>query len=131
MTHLTRRQALVYLGGIAVAGLIPGTAIQATPSRSVVTAAMELFGKLETRVSAALIGQAYLRRYPSENNAETLLHALDFMVGRNPADADVTVLARWYAERISQDFESVNVVNVDGWVLSRTEARVFGLLSLQ
>lgn len=131
MKHLTRRQALVFLGGIAAAGLIPGAAIQATPSQPVVTAATRLFGKLATRASAAMIGLAYLRRHPAEHNAETLMRALDFIDGLDLQGGDTRLLARLYADRVSQDFESVNVVNVDGWVLSKTEARVFALLSLQ
>lgn len=131
MKRLTRRQALVYLGGIAAAGFTPAATVQAAPSQTVVTAAMKLFARPETRASAALIGQTYLRSHPCENNTETLIRALDFMAGYDLEQGDTAVLARLYAQRISQDFESADVVNVDGWILSKTEARVFGLLALQ
>jgi hypothetical protein len=62
------------------------------------------------------IGQTYRNRYPDENSAEILVG----MIGAaNTLDA-----------RIRREFASEDTVLLDGWVLSRTEARQGALFSI-
>lgn len=130
MKNITRRQAFRYLAGAGVVAIIPRIAMPTAGDAFAVKAARRLFGHLESRASAAWIGLEYLREYPSENNIRVLGESLDFLAKydlKNISDQDAMSL---YAERISQDFESGDVVNLEGWILSKTEARVFALLAL-
>ena len=65
------------------------------------------------------LGVAYLATCPEENKIETLQR-----VCAEVQDVSLTSAA------IQYDFECGNVVAVDGWVLSRTEARHCALFSM-
>jgi len=53
-------------------------------------------------------------------------------INGNPIDesADSALVASQLAKKIQQDFQQDKTVVVDGWVLSRTEARQCALFSL-
>ncbi len=72
------------------------------------------------------MGSVYLHQYPEEASV-TLLRA---NLGLEP-DADLRRGARRLARRIQADFESADIVAIDGWRLSRTEARWATLLHLE
>lgn len=68
-----------------------------------------------------VVGEGYLRAVPEEADLATLLAAL-------PApDGDVAAAAR---RRIAADFTNGDTVAVDGWLLSRSEARAAAALAL-
>lgn len=68
-----------------------------------------------------VVGEGYLRAMPEEADLATLLAAL-------PApDGDVAAAAR---RRIAADFVNGDTVAVDGWLLSRSEARAAAALAL-
>ncbi len=67
------------------------------------------------------VGEGYLRAVPEEADLATLLAAL-------PApDGDVAAAAR---RRITADFTTGDTFTVDGWLLSRSEARAAAVLAL-
>lgn len=83
--------------------------------------------------SARRIGKAYLRQYHSNGDVKTLL------CPTSPADPDVCALLeqsdldtarRAIREQIQNDFTHDDLVNVDGWILARTEARICALMAL-
>ena len=76
------------------------------------------------RGSVARIGRAYLQQYPDEANRDTLLRALP--QGWASTDADWSALL----DQIDRDYSSGSVVTLDGWELSRTEARASALSTL-
>ena len=76
------------------------------------------------RGSIARIGRAYLQQYPDEANRDTLLGALP--PGWASTDADWSGLL----DQVGQDYASGSVVTLDGWELSRTEARASALTTL-
>ena len=82
--------------------------------------------------AAARIGRAYLAANPGEANLDTLLAAIDAGLDGEleAANGDrqrvLTVLQR----AVRTDYLRGNSVNVQGWVLSVTEARVYALLAL-
>ena len=78
------------------------------------------------------IGEAYQKQTSNENNKTTLVKLLAMDINGNPIDesADSALVASQLAKKIQQDFQQDKTVVVDGWVLSRTEARQCALFSL-
>jgi hypothetical protein len=81
--------------------------------------------------SAAALGRAYLDRVPAEAEPATLVAGL--FPGLGPA-----ALERWsdgalraaLAQRLAEDFAQSRTVVLQGWVLSRSEARLFAAAAL-
>ena len=83
--------------------------------------------------SARAVGQAYLRNVPQESNACILTDMIlkrgtDLML-RLDALSEKDLIAK-LRDLITDDFTSENTVQVDGWILSRTEARLCALCAL-
>ena len=77
--------------------------------------------------SARVIGSAYLERFPQEAEASTLLDLiLDGLALAEPEAAALGGAALRFrlADRLRSDFADGRVVDVGGWLLSRTEARL-------
>lgn len=132
-TDMTRR---VLLRGIGVLGLAavatPGVASVSPPldPRQARVAADIVRGTVSNVRGAARLGAAYLRTAPDEADLTRLLDAL---TAHNPdlahpgerdmpGDAGSTL-----RRQIVMDFEQDAVVDVDGWILSRTEVRLAAL----
>lgn len=130
MRNFTRRQAIIRIVGTGMAATVPGLVAGASDSGVVQSAVERISSVLESRTNAALIGMKYLRKNPSENNVSILSESLDFIASSELVAVDDIELVRLYTERVSRDFEWGNVVDLEGWVLSKTEARVFALLAL-
>ena len=75
--------------------------------------------------SAAVLGRLYLNRYPEEDSLDTLVLHLRLQT-RNEGFA----IHEHIRSQVRRDFESGNCVRIDGWVLSRTEARACALATL-
>jgi hypothetical protein len=96
-------------------------------------AAERLARLLRHRESARAVGQAYLDRVPRETSAAQLVDhlAAELPAGnqtlREASDSDLRSLL---AASIRSDFENDRVVDVNGWVLSPTEARLYALATL-
>ncbi len=83
-----------------------------------------LSGLFTALPSARAIGAAYLRSCADDGlDAATLAAEL-------PAEVTMTVLRETVAARVRDDFANARVVNVDGWLLARTEARLCALAYL-
>lgn len=76
--------------------------------------------------SAVVLGRLYLKQYPEEDSLDTLALHLQ-LPSRNKefagVDAELGALHAHIRSQVRRDFESGNCVRIDGWVLSRTEAR--------
>ena len=76
--------------------------------------------------SMRAIGEAYLNRYPAERSKNALLGAIQSRSGRvdlptgRPTAAILNRL-------VIEDFSTDDVVYLNGWALSRTEARLAAL----
>jgi hypothetical protein len=74
------------------------------------------------------LGQHYLKLHPEEDSAKRIAHAL---FGDESASVcslfDCAKQRQLVLRRHAKDFRDSNVVVIDGWVLTRTEARVFAL----
>ena len=73
---------------------------------------------------ARQIGRLYLAQFPTESSLATLTRHLELttMYGLNRE-----VIRSRIRQQIGADFEQGNTVNLAGWILARTEARVCAL----
>ena len=96
-------------------------------------AARRLIGVVEEVASAKVIGVAYLRQVPAEHDTAILVRKI---VGRNLASwtvlarADRSLRRSRLQSQIRHDFAEGRVVEVNGWILAKTEARLFSLAAL-
>jgi hypothetical protein len=105
----------------------------ATPADSARAAVGRLVEAVPSPVSAAVIGRRYLLRHPEESETGILVAELErraasrglSLSGRCGAD-----LAKTLAELRRQDFAAGETACVDGWVLARSEARLYALAAL-
>jgi hypothetical protein len=123
--RLTRRG---FLTGLAtgIVGAALGLRLYWTHGRTPVEAA-RLARLLPHADSAARLGQRYLEDAPQEADAMRLVA----LIGIAPAAGKSDAALREHLEtRIRQDFIDGATVTVDGWLLSRTEARLCALVAL-
>jgi hypothetical protein len=124
----SRRQVLEFLGSTLVSTAIGAAAASASVGTrpaglDLTLAARRLFAH---RASAAVIGAHYLAQFDEESSAQALEEAIrQGMPASGKRVDEQSLLAR-----IQKDFEHGDVVKLQGWMLSRTEARLCALLSL-
>jgi hypothetical protein len=125
---LNRRQFLQFGLGLGIAWSI-GTKTLTHSAASPEQIQADLATLLQYQASAKIIGQRYLQHYPQEANIEQLLSliAVDVVSG---ARGDPQELRGRLAQKIRQDFADERVVNLQGWLLARTEARLCALAVL-
>ncbi len=77
------------------------------------------------------LGRKYLAQVPAEGSAGVLLSCLGAEGAPRASDAsDAIEGASEAASRAEQDFQAKKILVIDGWVISRTEARQCALLAL-
>ena len=120
---LTRREMLVV---ISYAGLeLTGTfSSDAFGSEAKLRKAFKRLAKQDAIEALRTVGRLYLDSASDEGDIAALL-------GHLP-DAESVDDAYWemFEERVRADFRAGETVSVEGWVLSRSECRLYGLLSL-
>jgi hypothetical protein len=124
---LTRRHVLVMAAAAAGAVAIGPTGWFGLIER-LVAADVEglLRGLITDREGAARLGRSYLGAHPTEARSGILVSRL---IGpTEPTSA--AGASREVASRIRGDYAADRTVVVDGWVLSRTEARLYALVAL-
>jgi hypothetical protein len=74
-------------------------------------------------------GQVYLKQRPEENNKNKIV---DLLTNKSSVSAtsDAKTVYADMGKKVQQDFEKGEIVIVDGWVLSVTEARQCALYAL-
>ena len=93
---------------------------------------IRLAAVLEDRESAAYVGAAYLRKFPSEASVASLSELLEQRLGRKVRAAGCTEpLQAVVAQQCRTDFDDENFVIVDGWMLAHTEAQICALIALR
>ncbi len=76
----------------------------------------------------AAVGRRYLRDHPDEADVAVLLDALPALGDAAPADPTTQLAV--LRDQVAADYESGDVVEVDGWILALTEARAAALYAL-
>jgi hypothetical protein len=103
-----------------------GHAQQALDSK---TTAM-LTGMFRNIESARTVGNEYLRANPNDADRVLLEGVLSVSSARHRHCVDQPELRAAVVSRVRSDYEFGRVVNVDGWILSQTEARLCALVTL-
>jgi hypothetical protein len=132
--RVTRRQFLL-LSAVFAVPLVPWRSLAgaAAGDRGEPRSTAErLAGLWRHRRSARLIGKAYLEVTPAEASARRLIDAIaeGLEGGLAAIEADPHRLRGALAVRIRRDFEEDRTIQLEGWILSRTEARLLGLAAL-
>ena len=127
---MKRRHLLAGLAGTALMPLGSPTAAAWQPGGQEL--ASRLVAALERPASAVEVGRAYLRQHPEEIDGARLTMALDADLRRRcePVTAQPAQLRRAISRQVRDDFEQGRVAEVDGWILSLTEARLCALAAL-
>ena len=133
---MTRRAVLRLLAGLVLAGwFAPGWAVRRLSAWSRPDPlAARLRSLFADPASATAVGQAYLRAVPDEADERHLMQLIiRQMPGGRAALAGHDANAWRASLRAMQrrDFAEGRTVRVEGWVLSRTEARLCALAALR
>jgi hypothetical protein len=128
--RLSRRDALAggILSAIAVSGagrVAAGAAVSTIPDGSLL---YTLFPDLR---HVSTLSRACLRSFPTTASAGQL-YAWIVPAGRSDTENVVTIaeLRRSIRQRVRRDFDVDDTVQIDGWVLSMTELRMYALAAL-
>jgi hypothetical protein len=93
-----------------------------------------LWKTIADRQSAARLGQAYLDAHPEYHQYNALLTDIEQTLKRQDASISVTAGAEQTASALQRllgkEYARDDVVSVAGWVLSRTEARLYALVAM-
>lgn len=118
-----RRRLLQLLAALAISAPLAITPRAFARTRSAASPGMAaaLRQLLPNAASAAVIGRAYLDRYEEEASPRVLERSIRESLGKQSPDAGVLL------QRIRRDFDTGDTVRLDGWLLSRTEARLCAL----
>jgi hypothetical protein len=126
----TRRFVLLLLGCASGLSLMPrrvqARALRATPDELAATLRTLLYD----RAAARRLGRLYVRQVPAEDDPRILARLTVALPGAQQVDVidlDRTSLRHRLDARVRGDFASGTTVQLDGWVLSRTEARLCAL----
>ncbi|WP_336513820.1 hypothetical protein [Pollutibacter soli] len=89
----------------------------------------KFLSRLFDRETIIKAGQDYLKKNPDENNPDKLVGIL---VDKNSVAElkDEKSVHQYLDEKIKKDFSDGNTVMVQGWILSKTEARQCALFAL-
>lgn len=109
------------LGAASVPVSVKGASRASGPANPVIAVALDAL--ISDRESAAVIGRAYLDRFEQEHSA-TILNT---RIQESMSDAGLAMDSHALLRRIEIDFEHGEIVNLHGWLLSRTEARLCAL----
>lgn len=101
-------------------------------SGSVAAVPVWLPGAVGDADAAARVGRAYLATHPGEAHLDTLLAAIDSALGGEieAANSDPQRMLTALQHAVRAEYLSGESVNVQGWVLSVTETRVYAVLAL-
>jgi len=122
-----KRRDFLGITTVGVAGLAwAGGSAEAAGVARATLAHPHLLDVLRNEHLVAALGRRYREQVPSEHDARALEAAI---LADAPVEASVEP-RRWLADRVQQDFALGETVTIDGWVLSRTEARQAALYSL-
>jgi hypothetical protein len=79
---------------------------------------------------AHVIGEAYLDAVPEEADVTLMLELLEASLGVQADSPPRAALRARLQDRIRHDFERDETIQLDGWILARTEARLCALAAL-
>ena len=127
----TRRTVLAALLTTAAAIILPRRGLTTTAAiAGEAEFVSELRRLVPSPVNARILGLTYLKSFPREHDPRILSALLSDVlspVNSGSAGQPRAALTERAASRITYEFEHEDIVEVAGWMLSRTEARLFAL----
>jgi hypothetical protein len=129
MTTFPRRdfllQALTVCGSALLAPRSLAEGSQATPAARAAAASTAYFGDRADAVRA--IGEAYLRQLGRDTNPESIRAAARGALESIDRARDEQGAIQALVRAVRADFERGRAVQLEGWILSRTEAEICAL----
>jgi len=122
---MERRNFLIGITGVAVVTISGSLYYMSRPVKyDALIIEPQLLSRIWDTDTITSIGNGYMAQTPEENSENALAKALiDDISGSH--DEMVSSLK----QKVANDFKNGDIVMIDGWILSRTEARQCGLLS--
>jgi hypothetical protein len=128
-----RRFLLSSLAGLLV-GAGPWGNCPASETRDPRSEPPEWLELIGDRDAVLRFGDAYLRSYPEESQLSALVSEIEEPIpGDGESDKSAVsqaVSVGMLERRVRDDYRRGEVVSVSGWLLSRTEARLYGAAAL-
>ena len=131
MLDTSRRTVLKVIGTTAAVGLLP-VYLAGCSKVDINSVGAQMMAELDHIDIASEIGAMYIEQAPDLQSATygpvppLLLNKLALTISKK----DLGALSARLREQVNQDFISENVVIVDGWMLSNTEATLCALASV-
>jgi hypothetical protein len=128
MLDTSRRTVLKVIGTTAAIGLFP-VYLAGCSKVDINSVGAQMMAELDHIDIAREIGATYIEQAPDLQSAtytQLLLNKLALTMSKK----DLVALSARLREQVNQDFISENVVIVDGWMLSNTEATLCALASV-
>jgi hypothetical protein len=97
------------------------------------TIARKFVATLKNSKDAAWLGRQYLKCMPGEADIYFLLRSLtcNSKVHSNAMrNLDIQSLRRYLNTKQCEEYDSGRIFNLNGWILSRSEARIYALAAL-
>ena len=126
LPRMNRRQLLKSLLKIStLVVVLPTQGVCRTPTKP--GSRDPLLMHYRNKSSARLVGDEFIMAYPDEADIDNLVAELHATLGASPTQDH---LHHAVEQQIRADFERRDTVNIRGWILSRTEARLCALVAL-
>jgi hypothetical protein len=122
-----KRRKFILLSGLGVSAIAIPTWYYKfnTPEYDQLLTEPELLSHIWDGTTICEIGEIYRKQFSDENSERKLVkHLSDY------ESTETTTITEVLRQQITDDYNKRNTVMVDGWVLSRTEARQCALFSL-
>ena len=127
----SRRRFLRRLSGLTALCMMPRSwALERAAQAAQCESVDSLLAHINDLDAARILGWSYLAKHPAEADQR---HLLDRVLGTGLtpwSNPNASALRRHLALQQRQDFQNGATVTVDGWILSRTEARLYALCAL-
>lgn len=124
---MKRRQFILWSGlGISALAIPTWYFKFYTPEYDQLLTEPELLSHIWDGTTIGEIGEAYRKKFPNENGERKLVNLLSDYDSTKESTKTIEILR----QQITEDYHQNNTVMIDGWVLSKTEARQCALFSL-
>jgi hypothetical protein len=127
-----KRRNFIAISATALVGISIPFACSSEDYKSIVSVMPKPLplGKFCTEKELKGIGTNYIQLIPEENQLSTIgKHIFKNETGQL-VDPNPAAIEKLINEKMQKDFQAGNTTIVDGWIISITEARVCGILSL-
>ncbi|WP_228851797.1 hypothetical protein [Aegicerativicinus sediminis] len=120
-----RRGHFILLSGLGLTAMALPTLTSCAVEYNPKVAAPELLSTIWDTTTINAMGQSYRQQFIDENSERSLVKLLNIKA----SDEESRILEK-LTQQIEEDFKNGDTVALDGWILSRTEARQCALYSL-